>query len=482
MARRKNTADCREVLRKVFEAETADGPQAGQGQQRKELAGDGQSPVAGESRINPGVSERQAKPLLGRRESDSPESVHRHGGIRSTAPGVAGASPRFGQDDLPGGARFRGGADESLDAEPEAVSIIEARDPGPEVDRGCSPGGEADGLAGAEEDCSQDAAEKSPAGEDPVAMRMEGGAASGSGEGLQEESTGDDFQDGPVETGRDGVEPSDGNRGWFPRLLNWFLRDDSLGVFGQSVQVRASTMVLFGLAVAIVVGLLGLYFSVDREEGTLAGRLLDERQALQDAAGAGGSQDGRTSLPAGRRGSASKPGGSVRTSANPAPRVGRPGGGAIPARPLWSRTIASGTGASGTGRAPSAGRPPVRNVEGLAAARSEIFVTTSATRWLRVRDLMGKEECAKLLDHLKRLQQHLREKNGCADGSIACKELKSRVKERHGEQLYAVDIGPFSSWNFAQQASAILKEATSKAPWVFHNKKDYFAESYPRKP
>ena len=480
MARRKNTADCREVLRKVFEAETADGPQTGQGHQGKGLAGDDQSSTAGESRINPGVSERQAKPLLGRGESDSPESVHRHGGIRSTAPGVAGVAPCFGQDDLPGGARFLGEVVESLDAEPEAVSIIEARDPGPEAGRGRSPGGEPDGLTGAEEDCSQDAAEESPAGGDPAAIQMAGGAASGSGG--RGESPGDDFQDGPVETGRDGVEPSAGGRGLFPRLLNWFLRDDSLGVFGQSVQVRASTMILFGLAVAIVVGLLGLYFSTDREEGTLAGRLLDERQALQGAAGAGGIQDGRTSLPAGRRGSASKPGGSVRTSANPAPRVGRPGGGAIPARPLWSRNSASGTGASGTGQTPSAGRSPVRKVEGPAAARAEIFVTTSATRWLRVRDLMGKEECAKLLDHLKRLQQHLREKNGCVDGSIACKELKSRVKERHGEQLYAVDIGPFSSWNFAQQASAVLKEATRKEPWVFHNKKDYFAESYPRKP
>ena len=480
MARRKNTADCREVLRKVFEAEIADGPQAGQGKQGKGLTGDGQSPAAGESRINPGVSERQAKPLLGRRESDSPESVHRHGGIRSTAPGVAGASPRFGQEDLPGGARFRGGATEPLDAEPEAVSIIEARDPGPEFNRGRSPGGEPDGLTGAEEDCSQDAAEESPAGEDPAAIRMAGGAASGSGG--RGESPGDDFRDGPVETDRDGVEPSGGGRALFPRLLNWFLRDDSLGVFGQSVQVRASTMILFGLAVAIVVGLLGLYFNIDREEGTLAGRLLDERQALQGAAGAGGGGDGRTSLPAGRRGSASKPGDSVRTSANPAPRVGRPGGGTIPVRPLWSRNSTSGTGVSGVGRTPIAARPPVRKVEGPAATRSEIFVTTSATRWLRVRDLMGKEECAKLLDHLKGLQQHLREKNGCADGSIACKELKSRVKERHGEQLYAVDIGPFSSWNFAQQASAVLKEATRKAPWVFHNKKDYFAESYPRKP
>ena len=43
MARRKNTADCREVLRKVFEAEIADGPQAGQGKQGKGLTGDGQS-------------------------------------------------------------------------------------------------------------------------------------------------------------------------------------------------------------------------------------------------------------------------------------------------------------------------------------------------------------------------------------------------------------------------------------------------------
>ena len=163
MARRKNTADCREVLRKVFEAETADGPQTGQGRRGKGLAKDDQSPAAGESRINPGVSERQAKPLLGMPESDSHESVHRHGGIRSTAPGVAGASPRFGQDDVPGGSRLRSGAGDlqdgvhgpgedggaalSLEPGPEVVSTIEARDPGPEAGREDFPDGEPDGFS-----------------------------------------------------------------------------------------------------------------------------------------------------------------------------------------------------------------------------------------------------------------------------------------------------------------------------------------------
>jgi hypothetical protein len=110
------------------------------------------------------------------------------------------------------------------------------------------------------------------------------------------------------------------------------------------------------------------------------------------------------------------------------------------------------------------------------------FVTTAATRWLRVRDLMGKEECAKLLDHLKKLQKELKERGGCKDGSVACKELKNNMKKRHGEDLYAVDIGPFANWSLAQQASAELKKMTNRRPWVFRDKPDYFAESYPRKP
>ena len=228
-------------------------------------------------------------------------------------------------------------------------------------------------------------------------------------------------------------------------------------------------MVLVGLTAAIFVGLLGLYLSIDRTEGNLAERILDERQGLSGPAATGSDERAARSPSVGER---------TRFSANlPARKLG-PGGIPVPARPLWSRR--------GAAPAPGVPRPPVRNVQGsvgsAAPAGAAAFVTTSATRWLRVRDLMGKEECAKLLDHLKRLQQHIEERSGCTDGSIACKQLKSRIKERHGEELYAVDIGPFASWNFAQAASAALKEATRSAPWVFRGKADYFAESYPRKP
>ena len=480
MARRKNTADCREVLRKVFEAETADGTQAGQGAREKKPAGEGQSLNAGKGRGSPGISERQAKPLLGKPESDSSESVHRHGGIRSAAPGVAAASRFSVHGDAPGEAGFPGeggGLQDGLQgpgegagtpapfvSEAEEAGAVEARDSGPEAGCGGFPEEKPDGFTGEGEDRFEGLGEESPGGEDPAAIRVAAGL-------LQGEQPADDCRDARAETGGDGTGPADRRQGSLAGLVEWFLKDDSIGVFGQSVQVRASTLVLSGLVAAIVVGLLGLYFSIDHEEGTLAGRILDERQAQQGAAGSVGVAAGSASLNPGKEDASSGSRGSLRTSLNPPARVGRPAGGTIPGRPLWSRNSTSGIQL-----------PPVRKVESSGTARAAAFVTTSATRWLRVRDLMGKEECAKLLDHLKRLQQHLREKNGCADGSIACKELRSRMKERHGEQLYAVDIGPFSSWNLAQQAAAVLKETTRQAPWVFRSKKEYFAESYPRKP
>ena len=86
MARRKNTAECREVLRKVFENESAgaggnsDGRGPGPG--GRSLAGrTGGSRIAGS-----GASE--VDPLLGKPQGADSESFDRHDSIRSSAPGV----------------------------------------------------------------------------------------------------------------------------------------------------------------------------------------------------------------------------------------------------------------------------------------------------------------------------------------------------------------------------------------------------------
>jgi hypothetical protein len=467
MARRKNTADCKDVLGKIFETGAAGQPrgQTYSGETAGAARHSEKTGIGGQSRS---PAELQASPLLRQPQGDHSEVLNRHGGIRSSAPDVPGSgSPSHS---VPCG---EPAGPESHEIDAGAVNAIEVRDSGPEAGDPFSPGGEADGFAdGAPGPGEEAAAEEAGfdggnddigAGEsDPVASRMSGDRSFSYGEDDDPSSglvTDDELADEIITQALSG-DSATGQPRLRSRVLGWLLRDDSLGVFGQSVQVRASTVVLVGLTAAIFAGLLGLYFSIDRTEGNLAERILDERQGLSGPAATGSDERGSKVSPAGGR---------PRLSANlPARKLG-PGGIPVPARPLWSRR--------GAAPAPGIPRPPVRNVQGAAA-----FVTTPATRWLRVRDLMGKEECAKLLDHLKRLQQHLEERSGCADGAIACKQLKSRIKERHGEELYAVDIGPFASWNFAQAASAALKEVTRSTPWVFRGKADYFAESYPRKP
>ncbi len=440
MARRKNTAECREVLRKVFENETPPGGGADAGGE----PGSGQRLRAGGGATNriAGSSAARSDPLLGNPQETDAGPVDRHDSIRSSAPGaglgdrgagLSGAVDRSGDD------RFAGNVSDYVD-EPVAASVET-----PEAEVVCS------------NESVEDEGGKLTGGEDPGAaeeLPVEQGQAAGDGDiegedaavssqgaglspGVEQSASPADEESSPVETGK----------GTFARLRGWILGDDSRGVFGKPVEVRASTLVIVGLSVAIVVGLLGLYLKIEPKEGRLAGRIIDDRAA------AGG-------VPAASPGAQA----AVRTSAN------IPGKGlAAIARPVWSRKGGQ--------------RPPVRNVAPATPAQPAAgFVVTEATRWLRVRDLMGKEECAKLLDHLKRLQKELKERGGCKDGSVVCKELKNRMKKRHGENLYAVDIGPFASWSLAQQASAELKELTRQAPWVFRDKPAYFSESYPRKP
>lgn len=456
MARRKNTAECREVLRKVFENESAgaggnsDGRAPGPG--GRSLAGrTGGSRIAGS-----GASE--VDPLLGKPQGADSESFDRHDSIRSSAPGVglgdrqAGFS---GSIERPAGDRFTSNVSDYVE-EPVAA------------------GAESLETERADAALSNQAAESevdpmpgvvvSGRVEDPV-PESEAGNGGGEPRGSAGKTPGEDEFSGSDPLGAPMVEdpaPPEGDDRMWARFRGWLLGDDSRGLFGKPVEVRASTLVLCGLSVAIVVGLLGLYFKIEPQEGRLAGRILDER-----ASSMGGVPAAAPGPPVKETPGAAGGKGAVRSSAN-IPKRGLSG----LARPLWSRNGGQ--------------RPAVRNVEaGAAAAATPAavgFVTTPATRWLRVRDLMGKTECARLLDHLKRLQKELKERDGCKDSSVACKELKSRVKERHGEDLYAVDIGPFATWSFAQKASAELKEMTQRAPWVFRDLPGYFSESYPRKP
>lgn len=501
MVRRKNTADCREVLRKIYDAEVADQPAA---QRYKE---DPAGPVgdvssAADEQPLPAACERQARPLLGKPAAESSDVFNRHGGIRSTAPGAA--SPAGGDGGLPEQV-LPAPADssppveavepaESMRVEGQVVHAIESRDSGQEPSGRFSAEGEADHFAEESGGFSLESGEGGAGGDgaslssddgthpggpgaaaaddgtDPVSLRMAGAPTVGPGGDASDSPR--NLQDEASEPQAEATSPV-GAPGSFAAFRRWISRDGTCRIFGRHVGVRASTMVMSGLSAAIFVGLLGLYFNIDRTEGTLAGRILDDRQGLKEAPGAMGSAVASTG---------SREGKAVRSSANvanrgSASRVLGPGGIPVPARPLWSRNSAAGGG-----HVPGVRRPPVRNIQGRTSSGAAAFVTTSATRWLRVRDLMGKEECAKLLDHLSRLQKYVEERDGCHDESIACKELKSRMTERHGEDLYAVDIGPFASWKFAQAASAGLKEMTRRAPWVFRNKMDYFAESYPRKP
>ena len=443
MVRRKNTAECREVLRKVFENESTSGGEDAAGGQ----PGSGDRRPVATNRIA-GSRAARSEPLLGEPQVVDAGSIDRHDTIRSSAPGAGlgdrgeslpGSTDRSGGDSGgdSGGERFASNVSDYVE-EPVAASV----EP-PEVDAACSDEGVEDatgeftgrGAASAGEDLLLEQEQEVGGGH----AELEDAAAPSPGDGFSPEESPDSVPAGTLS-----------------RLRGWILGDDSRGLFARPVEVRASTLVIVGLSAAIVVGLLGLYFKIEPQEGRLAGRIIDDRAAAH--AGAGGSPVAR--------GAAATPGANtaVRTSAN------IPGKGfSALARPVWTRKGGQ--------------RPPVRNVAPVAQARPVVgFVTTAATRWLRVRDLMGKEECAKLLDHLKKLQKELKERGGCKDGSVACKELKNNMKKRHGEDLYAVDIGPFANWSLAQQASAELKKMTNRVPWVFRGKPDYFAESYPRKP
>ena len=458
MARRKNTAECREVLRKVFENEVATGGEDAAGADSRQPAQPGQSvggarASAATNRIA-GLSPAHCEPLLGEQQDSDSAPMDRHGAIRSSAPG-AGPGDRgggfSGGSDHPGGDRFASNVSDYV--EEPVVAGLEA----PEAEASC----EGDGVEG-----------EAAGGEDLVIQQDQ---ETGGGELEPEDSAVLSQEDGFP--GDESLYPvsSAGNpageeaaAGTFSRFRSWILRDDSRGVFGKPVQVKASTLVIVGLSVAIVVGLLGLYFKIEPQEGRLAGRILDDRMAAQAgdgmSTGAGGAAATAGVKPAART-SANIPG----KGSNKGSNKGAGKGLSALARPVWSRQGGQ--------------RPPVRNIAPVAPAQPAAgFVTTEATRWLRVRDLMGKEECAKLLDHLKKLQEELRERGGCKDSSVACKELKNRMRKRHGEDLYAVDIGPFASWSLAQQASAELKKVTRRAPWVFRDKPEYFSESYPRKP
>ena len=140
MARRKNTADCKDVLGKIFEAKAA-GEQRGR-TYSGETAGAARHPektgggVQGRS-----PAELQASPLLRQSPGDHSEALSRHGGIRSSAPDVAGSET----------APHSVSCGESAGPEPHeidagAVNAIEVRDSGPEAGDQFSPGGEADGF------------------------------------------------------------------------------------------------------------------------------------------------------------------------------------------------------------------------------------------------------------------------------------------------------------------------------------------------
>lgn len=455
MARRKNTAECREVLRKVFENEsTGHGKDSGgrnPGQRgRITSAGD-------DSRRNSGAYVRKVEPLLGKSQGENSDSFDRHDAIRSSAPGASlgdRGRVRPGSIEHPGGNRFASNVSDYVEEPVAAGHETLERDP---------PGASfsVEGTEGAQ-DLSSGAGDDDRMEARGSDVEMDPGDLDGRKyKGAEEEGSREDILPGddPLQapTGEDPA-PDESRERWISRCWGWLLGDDSSGLLGKPLQVRASTLVLIGLSVAIVVGLLGLYFKIEPEEGKLAGRILDERESRSS-----GVSDESLSSPVKEIAAVVGDKSAVRTSANISSR-----GLAGLARPLWNRN--------------GGHRPAVRNVEAGASSPAAGFVTTSATRWLRVRDLMGKKECARLLDHLKRLQKELRERNGCKDDSVACKELKSRMKERHEENLYAVDIGPFASWKLAQEASAELKKMTRGAPWVFNGQQGYFAESYPRKP
>ncbi len=445
MARRKNTAECREVLRKVFENETAQGGEDAAGGQ----PGSGDRTPAATNRIA-GSTRAHSEPLLGEPQGSAAASIDRHDTIRSSAPGAGLGDRGAGfpaAADRPGGDRFASNVSDYV--EEPVVAGVEP----PEVEASCPADGAVDEAGESRDEAG---------GGDELIVQQEHDAGS---EDVERDdavvpSVENDFsEEEPLSPVLPDEGPARGESrvGTLSRLRDWILRDDSRGMFGKPVQVRASTLVIVGLSVAIVVGLLGLYFKLEPQEGRLAGRILDDRTAAQVGDGVPPAAGATAPTVAAKS--------AVRTSANIPPR-----GLSALARPVWSRQGGQ--------------RPPVRNVAPVAPAAQPAagFVTTEATRWLRVRDLMGKEECAKLLDHLKKLQKELKERGGCKDSSVACKELKSRMRKRHGENLYAVDIGPFASWGLAQQASAELKKMTRRAPWVFRDKLEYFAESYPRKP
>ena len=91
MARRKNTAECREVLRKVFENEVATGGEDAAGADSRQPAQSvgGARASAATNRIA-GLSPAHCEPLLGEQQDSDSAPMDRHGAIRSSAPAAPG--------------------------------------------------------------------------------------------------------------------------------------------------------------------------------------------------------------------------------------------------------------------------------------------------------------------------------------------------------------------------------------------------------
>ncbi len=123
-----------------------------------------------------------------------------------------------------------------------------------------------------------------------------------------------------------------------------------------------------------------------------------------------------------------------------------------------------------------AARPEVRQLEQRETLPA-VTATTPDTRWVRVKAMMDKKECYELIDHLALLRQSLEQEHGCEDGSLACKRIEFGETDQPDGTRYHVDIGPFASYDDASRAKAELSDRTSRAPHVF-KRKNYFAPAY----
>jgi hypothetical protein len=235
--------------------------------------------------------------------------------------------------------------------------------------------------------------------------------------------------------------------------VRWVVGEDSNRALGRRIEMRISTLVLSALALAIVLGLVGMWLRTDRRGEGLHERLLDEQEerarlaALQGVGFDAPDSGGRALEPA--------------------------------RKPPEFRSVAGGGASGGAGgesaRGGATGEP--------AAAQPPIpaELATANTRWLRVRAQMDQKECVELLDHLARLRTDIEERNGCADNSIACKRFETEVDGDGAGARYAVDIGPFPSWRMAQEAAAELRRLTSRGAWRFKEDEGYFEKAYPYK-